>query len=391
LRLTVHAAGETVPVHYEFKFPYAVVGRGEGCDVLLPNSRVSFRHAYFQVVEGRLFCVDLASRNGVIWPDGPRKYGWVAPDEPIQIGPYIVRLVGDVERDASLRESLADLNPLERYRGQAGTMPKVDLEFRDHSANQPTWSVNRLLTLIGRSPVCKLRFDVPAVSAVHCALLLTRSGLWGIDLLGRGGMQVDGETYRLYPLESGNEISIVNYRIAVFYEHPLDIGAPDRLTDNAAEADTSMDDLESPFLEEALVADMETEPRPDSSDRAAALNWMGTVFDIDGAGATLIVVPTVDGCSFRYQQLHLEANSLQRKIESGAFSNLVVDLRNLNYFGSELIGVLIRLARTVTNGNGRAAFCCASPRMLEVLEGMRLTKLWPIESSREEAIQRVQG
>src|SRR5579862_4266182 len=87
LRVTVLAEGDTAPVEHEFKYPFVVIGRGEGCDVLLPNPRVSFRHAYLQVIEGRVFCVDLASRNGVTWPDGPRKFGWIAPGVPIQIGP----------------------------------------------------------------------------------------------------------------------------------------------------------------------------------------------------------------------------------------------------------------------------------------------------------------
>jgi anti-anti-sigma factor len=101
------------------------------------------------------------------------------------------------------------------------------------------------------------------------------------------------------------------------------------------------------------------------------------------------VIPQVEGSGFRYQQLHIEANSLQRKFEMKQFSNLVVDLSNLNYFGSELIGVLIRLARTATNGNGQAAMCGPSPKMLEVLDGMRLRKLWPIFASRDEALRHV--
>ena len=74
-----------------------------------------------------------------------------------------------------------------------------------------------------------------------------------------------------------------------------------------------------------------------------------------------------------------------------AFKNLVIDLENLNYFGSELIGVMIRLARGVTNVGGKSAFCGATPRMLEVLEGMRLTKLWPIFGTRAEALQHIKG
>jgi anti-anti-sigma factor len=388
LRITV-TADDGAPILHEFSYPYVLIGRGEGCQILLPDPLVSFRHAYFQVIEGRVFCVDLASRNGVLWPDGPRKYGWIEPGVPIQIGRHTLEVMGDLTQDQALRDALADLNPLERYRAQAGPMPKVDLEFRYETSGSPTWSVNRLLTLVGRSALCKLRFDTNQVSAVHCGLLLTRQGLWAIDLLGRGGTKVDGQDIRAVPLESGNEISVGEFQIGVFYEESLDVDLEERLTDNAAESETSMDDLESPYLkdspmpETALLPPQQTPPKPTS------LEWFGTIFQAQADGDTLIVIPMVDGCGFRYQQLHIEANSLQRILETQSFKNLVVDLQNLNYFGSELIGALIRLARTVTDDKGKAAFCAPSPRMLEVLEGMRLNKLWPIVASRNDAMKHI--
>ncbi|HXY35045.1 MAG TPA: FHA domain-containing protein [Planctomycetaceae bacterium] len=388
LQITVLGEDSVASVQHEFNYPYVVVGRGEGCDILLQNPRVSFRHAYLQVIEGRVFCVDLASRNGVFWPDGPRKFGWVAPDEPIQIGPYLLRVLGDQARDRAAAEALADLNPLERYRGQAGPMPAVDLEFRYETAGQPTWSVNRLLTLIGRSPVCKLRFDTPKVSGVHCGLLLTRHGLWAIDLKGRGGTRVDGQQIRAQPLESGNEISFGDFQIAVYYDEPADLAAPDRLTDNAAGAETSLSDIESPYLHDAPIPETAV-AKPVEGDAAA--DWRGSIFQIEPVAKTLVVIPIADHCGFRYQQLHIEANNLQRKFETRAFEHLVMDLERLSYFGTELIGVIIRLARAVTNFGGRAALCAPSPRMLEVLESMKLTKLWPIFPNRAEAIQHVKG
>jgi anti-anti-sigma factor len=387
-QVSVIGEDSVAPVVHEFSYPYVVVGRGEGCDVLLQNPRVSYRHAYLQVIEGRVFCVDLASRNGVFWPDGPRKFGWLAPDEPIQIGPYMLRVLGDEERDRSLGESLADLNPLERYRGQAGSMPAVDLEFRYDTAGQPTWAVNRLLTLIGRSPVCKLRFDTSKVSGVHCGLLLTHQGLWAIDLKGRGGTRVDGQQIRAYPLETGNEISFGEFQIAVYYEEPADLAAPDRLTDNASGAETSLSDIESPYLHDAPIPETAV-AKP--TERPETADWLGSIFKIEPVARTLVIMPVADHCGFRYQQLHIEANNLQRKFETRAFEHLVIDLESLSYFGTELIGVMIRLARAVTNIGGRSAFCSPSPRMLEVLESMRLTKLWPIFANRAEAIQHVKG
>ncbi len=213
-----------------------------------------------------------------------------------------------------------------------------------------------------------------------------------IDLLGRGGTKVDGQNVRAIPLESGNEFTVSAYRIGVFYEEPFDIASADRLTDNAAESETSMDELESPFLQDVPLTSTAPARPPEKPEKApdpAKLDWSGKIFAVDSDGPTLVVIPQVEGSGFRYQQLHIEANSLQRKFEMKQFSHLVVDLGSLNYFGSELIGVLIRLARTVTNGSGHAAMCGPSPKMLEVLDGMRLRKLWPIFASRDEALKHV--
>jgi anti-anti-sigma factor len=199
---------------------------------------------------------------------------------------------------------------------------------------------------------------------------------------------VDGELVRAHPLESGNEVSFGDFQIAIYYEEPPDMAAPDRLTDNAAEAETSLSDIESPYLHDAPVPETAV---ANPATGAGAADWLGTIFKIEPIAKTLVVMPMADGCAFRYQQLHIEANNLQRKFETRGFDNLVMDLANLNYFGTELIGVMIRLARAVTNFGGRSAFCAPSPRMLEVLEGMRLTKLWPIFETRAEAIQHVRG
>ena len=38
-RIAVTGKGDTAPVEHEFKYPYAVVGRGEGCDIVFPDPR----------------------------------------------------------------------------------------------------------------------------------------------------------------------------------------------------------------------------------------------------------------------------------------------------------------------------------------------------------------
>ncbi|MBX9581956.1 MAG: FHA domain-containing protein, partial [Gemmataceae bacterium] len=48
--------------------PFALVGRDDACDVTLTDPAVDPRHAWLQVVGGRVYAVDLGSRSGLRWP-----------------------------------------------------------------------------------------------------------------------------------------------------------------------------------------------------------------------------------------------------------------------------------------------------------------------------------
>jgi anti-anti-sigma factor len=208
---------------------------------------------------------------------------------------------------------------------------------------------------------------------VHCSLVLTPKGLWVIDLLGRGGTKVNGQAVPFALLNHEDELKFGRYRIGVRY---IDAGfAPEKWGAGAAHDTAAFDD----DMQSDLFALPPEAPKP--------LEWLGSIFRIEGAGKTLIVIPVIDGCSFRYAQLQTEANSLRRKFEQSEFKHLVMDLRHLHYFGSELIGVLISLARKVTDDGGRAALCGASAKMQDVLKNMSLHKLWPYFATREDALR----
>src|SRR5437870_331457 len=44
--------------------PFAVIGRGEHCDLVLPREDVSRQHALLQLVAGQLWCIDISTRAG---------------------------------------------------------------------------------------------------------------------------------------------------------------------------------------------------------------------------------------------------------------------------------------------------------------------------------------
>ena len=71
-----------------FDLPFLVVGRDPASDLQLRHPEVNGRHAYLQLVGGRLFCLDLGSRSGTHVDGRCLRSGWVRPGETIRIGPY---------------------------------------------------------------------------------------------------------------------------------------------------------------------------------------------------------------------------------------------------------------------------------------------------------------
>ena len=74
--------------------------------------------------------------------------------------------------------------------------------------------MNRLVTLVGRAPECKIRLSADDIATCHCGLVLTPSGLWVVDLSGRG-VVVDGERMRVSPLPHGAELTIGRFQIGI--------------------------------------------------------------------------------------------------------------------------------------------------------------------------------
>ncbi|MCA9080241.1 MAG: STAS domain-containing protein [Planctomycetaceae bacterium] len=114
------------------------------------------------------------------------------------------------------------------------------------------------------------------------------------------------------------------------------------------------------------------------------------IFAVEKTGETLCIKPR-GGEGFRYQDLHLEANSIRGQLLKPDCKNLIVDLADMEYFGSEFIGALVSMLREVRNRGGKACFCCAQQQMRQVLQNMSLFKLWPHFETRNEAVASMQS
>lgn len=110
------------------------------------------------------------------------------------------------------------------------------------------------------------------------------------------------------------------------------------------------------------------------------------LFRVEQIGDVIVVVPEGDGSSFRYQDLHTEANAIRGHLTRPGNKHLIIDLQKMAYFGSEFIGALVSMLRETRNRGGKAMICSANAQMLQVLQNMSLCRLWPYHPTREETL-----
>jgi anti-anti-sigma regulatory factor len=115
------------------------------------------------------------------------------------------------------------------------------------------------------------------------------------------------------------------------------------------------------------------------------------IFCIEREGDVLIVCPQGDALGFRYNDVHQESNTTLQTLSDPSLKHLVIDFASKQMLGSVMISVIIKLCRSVGTKGGRAAFCNASPDMLDVLNTMNLTKLWKHYPNRADALAAVRG
>lgn len=354
IRLAVRKPEGGPPEEVVVDSPYAVIGRSGGCHVCLNRDGVSYRHAYLQVIGGRILCVDLLSSTGVQW-DGSEPGPWLSPEHRLQIGGYTLQLFDDGWACDTALPSPLEVRPRHEQRPEFGVLPEVQLELVGGPAGK-SWPINRVLTLVGRDERCRITCADDRISKVHCSLLLAPSGLWVIDLLGRGGVLVNGERVACAYLPDQAELQVGKYQLRVRYPQVVRPSHVDWSATAASQAASS----------------------------AAFLTKHHQVFPVTIAGDTLIVTPQGDIREFFYQDIHLESNKVVHLLQAHPFQQVVIDFSQVSLVGSVVLDAVATFCR---NARGGAALCAASPEMLAVLETMNFPSIWPYYPTQEEALR----
>ena len=225
LDLRVDLADGSVLAEGTVRQPFTLVGRDDACDVTLTDPDVNPRHVWLQTVGGRVFAVDLGSRTGLKWGDGAYGPGWLDVGRPVNVGPFRVNLQSPIStRPLPFPDGYT---PLHSDAAVSRTRPAVGLEFRNGKRAKDRWTVNRLITLIGRSPDCKIHLNADDIAGFHCGLVLTPGGLWMVDLSGRG-VVINGERMRVAPLPHGAEMWVGRFLIGCVYPGGMNTPAAGR-------------------------------------------------------------------------------------------------------------------------------------------------------------------
>jgi pSer/pThr/pTyr-binding forkhead associated (FHA) protein len=196
--------------------PFLVVGRDPLADLRLVDGDVSKRHAYFQVIGGSVYCIDLQSRTQLHWAHGPGRLGWLTPTQAVRVGPCKIQLTGGVPPDPL--NKFHKWNPLTTFPPGQGPQPDVILESLDSSHRPVRWRMNRALVLVGQSEDCKLCIREGTVSQYCCSLVKTPAGVWVVDLLGRSGTFVNDKPVRWSYLHEGDSLRVGGVVLHVRYE-----------------------------------------------------------------------------------------------------------------------------------------------------------------------------
>lgn len=180
LVLTVESAGTAEETHV-FERPFVIVGRDPRCDLRLDHPEVSERHAYLQLIGGRLVCVDLGSRGGVSHAGRRGRLIDVGPGLPLRIGPFRLRWPAPEGADAQAVAEQVD--------EPAGP---IGLEVRHRGVRPSRCELAPGFALVGSGADCAVRIVDPSVSDYHASLVRTGQGVWVVDLLGQDGVRVNG-------------------------------------------------------------------------------------------------------------------------------------------------------------------------------------------------------
>lgn len=115
------------------------------------------------------------------------------------------------------------------------------------------------------------------------------------------------------------------------------------------------------------------------------------VFEVDRIDKVIVVAPLGDESSFRYFDIHSQANRVMRALDDTTILGVVIDLSSVNTLGWVMTSAIVRLVRNLDYRGGLAVYCSASQSNLAQLSTMKLGRPWTHYATRNEAFEAIRS
>ena len=109
-------------------------------------------------------------------------------------------------------------------------------------------------------------------------------------------------------------------------------------------------------------------------------------FCVEQIGDVWVIVPSPRIESLQWELIEEASELLVAPFCKREGPQVVVDLKEVDYFGSVFLSLLLRVERCVRRSAGAMAVCGASPRARELLRITNLDTIWAIYDDRSEAL-----
>ncbi len=199
--LTIEDSDGNVAEHFSFDHGAYVIGRQEGCDIVLPSSSVSRRHAKLFVQDGRCYIEDLNSANGVT-VDGQNvvKQRHLGTASQVRIGDYYLYL------EYQEREQMADQDVRSTLFISDDTRHFKLVRINDEFAGEE-FALSEMDNTIGRTDDNFILLSDQSISRSHATIERRGDEYILRDLDSSNGTQVNGDHIsEPTPLQSGDTV-----------------------------------------------------------------------------------------------------------------------------------------------------------------------------------------
>jgi pSer/pThr/pTyr-binding forkhead associated (FHA) protein len=204
LTVVVRSGDLPTPLKLSLDAPRIVIGRGEGCEIRLPDPSVSHRHASVRQRGSDYVVVDEGSTNGTfvgpvrLSPQAPRM---VRSGELVRIGRIWLELiieavpVTDDPQLATREIALSLVSASLAAQGEAAAVKVIVQEGPDRGKELQLVEFDRAY-VVGRGPDLDLTLTDTDASRRHVEVMRRGPSLWIKDLGSKNGALLDGQKLR---------------------------------------------------------------------------------------------------------------------------------------------------------------------------------------------------